>query len=1465
MLRKVCWLLFCFIFVTNTFGQEQVYKGELSEGDEVNEWGSHQDTYTIEVPAGKLLIASLYSEDFDTYLTIITPNGEKVTSDDFLSLSYSQVELVSDKSAAHTVLVTSGGLLGNYRLKLSLKEGKPSEEFLLNQEAEKLISKSHSYRDQGEFILALEVLDKALSIEKKLGYRFYEGNLLYLKGLIYQQQGKLDISLEHFEAFLQIIHQEDDLRTKGWELNVIYEISKTYLQQLEQQELDLDLENFQEALALARELDNEEEIIEAIINIADSLLVQGFIYWENGQYEQALVISHQALRFYQQINVQEKEGMVLLLEGRIYSDWGQLDQGLQSYKQALEIYQEMQDKETEKSTLYKIAVIYRTKEELGKALENLEQALVISRKLQDKRSERTILDEIGFIHYNKGQLDKALEIFKQVLEINHELQDRADEQLTLTLIGLIYQQHGELDLALESHRQALEIVREVHDRAGEGNTLSNIALVYNDLGELDLALENYQQALEIMREVHDRAGEGTTLNDIALVYNDLGELDLALENYQQALEIMREVHDRAGEGTTLNDIALVYNDLGELDLALENYQQALEIMREVHDRAGEGTTLNDIALVYNGLGELDLALENYQQALEIMREVHNRAGEGTTLHNIGGVYNGLGELDLALENYQQALEIRREVEDRAGEGNTLHNIALVYHDFGELDLALENYHQSLEISREVKDRAGEGTTLNGIGFVHAHRGELDLALENYQKALEISREVKNRAGEGNALNSIGRVYDDRGELDLALKTFEQALEIMREVKDPIGEFTTLHNIAFVHQRRGELDLALKTFEQALEMMRETQYRTNENTILHNIAEVYHDRGELDLALEAYQQALEISREAKDRFGEGNTLNSIALIYNSRGELDLALENHQQVLEMMREVQYRAGEGTVLNNIALVYHNSGELDLALENYQKALEISREVQKRSSEFTALRHIAFVYQDHGKLDLALETFQQAIIVQETIRDLQYLEETKTFLLTENISIYQNTINLAIGLEKTNLAFSISEKAKSRSFLDQLGNTLPDVLKSADPELLAEFEKVNNRLNALDYQLHEAFNKGNDTAIITSQINELEKQYNRLLENIKLQNPEYVSLITIDPLDLEEVQNLLESQQTLISYFLTEEKSFAFVITKDSFETINLEVSEEHLTQTLQAFHESKQSTDIEHLSYSQEHLANLYNGLIKPLETKNLLTSNELIIASHSILHSVPFSALYNGEKYLSEEYQITHLPSASVLPFIQNKLNNNPNQEKILSMSYPRPLDSRGLTALTGAAEEARNLAELYGTEPFIGSRKATEENLRTEVAGKDIVLLASHGILNDESPLRSHIVLAPSGENSDTDGLLTVQEVYGLDLTAANLVVLSACETAGGKLSSGDDLVGLTRAFIYAGTPSLVATLWAVNDESTKILMVQFHKNIKDGMNYAEALGEAQAYLRSNPKYTHPYYWAPFVLVGSKGL
>jgi CHAT domain-containing protein/Tfp pilus assembly protein PilF len=935
------------------------------------------------------------------------------------------------------------------------------------------------------------------------------------------------------------------------------------------------------------------------------------------------------------------------------------------------------------------------------------------------------------------------------------------------------------------------------------------------------ALAKFREARELYHALGELEKEADALTGVGLAYDYLGQPEKALAAQQAALNLARQAASRRVEQDALFNIGEVYVHLGQYQESLSYYQQALTIAREMGDQNGEGNTLNRIGVVYHNQGRYAEALESFQQALSIYQEAGNRTWEGNTLNNIGLEYEAQGRYARALESFQQTLSIYREMGNRTGEGNTLHNIGAVYYGQGRYAKALEMYQQALAIAREMGDRDGEGTTLNNIGTVYDEQGRYAEALESFQQALAIAREVGDQNGEGNALNNIGAVYEVQGRNAEALESFQQALTIRQGLGD----------------------------------------RAKEGISLNNIGAVYYDQGHYAEAREMYQQALAIAREVGDRAGEGNALHNIGNIYQAQGRYAEALESFQQALAIAHEVGDRAGEGNTLGSIGAVYDKQGRYAEALEMYQQALAIRREVGDRAGEGRALTQIGTVYDAQERYTEALKYYQQAMDVLEAVRALAGSELGRAAFIAEYAGLYARVASLFHQQGHDEEAFFASERGRARAFLDSLATGHVELTDNEAAALLAREQEAYKSRQAAQVALVRARALDPpDPALVAdleAQLAEAEATYTKALADIEARGDQLAALTPgrSTVLTLSDVQALLDQQTTLVSYFVIGDETLAFIVTHDSFHTVVLDVDPEELVTQIKAFHDFP-NLNVAHLDSAVA----LYGWLIEPL--KEYLPSRgsgqrampHLAIVPHSALHYLPFAALTDGQRYLVDDYVITYLPSASALPFIQANVGGTGLP---LILGNPTTGDPK-LRPLNFAEQEAQAIATLYDVQPLLGET-ATESALWEQVSQAGILHLAAHGGYNRYNPLYSAIALAPDGEN---DGQLEVHEVYGLDLKNADLVVLSACQTQIGELSAGDEVVGLNRAFLYAGTPSVMASLWHVDDAATALLMEHFYTHLRAGLGKAEALRQAQIDVRT--EYPHPYYWAAFVLTGDAG-
>lgn len=609
-------------------------------------------------------------------------------------------------------------------------------------------------------------------------------------------------------------------------------------------------------------------------------------------------------------------------------------------------------------------------------------------------------------------------------------------------------------------------------------------------------------------------------------------------------------------------------------------------------------------------------------------------------------------------------------------------------------------------------------------------------------------------------------------------------------------------------------------------------------------------------------------------------------YRHVGRLKDALAQYQKAFNYINEwgsknvskVELYTGMGQV----HLIQQNFPQ---ALKNFETGLAIAETEKRPDAISSASRGIGDVLSQAGKPAEAIPYYQTAVQQIESMRSLLRSEEFRQSYFEGGLETYVSMMLALSTVGQHEEAFNYSERARSRVFLDILGSKVQ--LSKVKSGLLEEERTLQERIAAVKARLASGVDVEDgeiDRGSLQRDLREAEAAYGAFLQRVRKQDKEQASLMSVEPLALKEVQELLDPGQTLIEYFVTGPNTFVWVVDKDRVQFVRVELPREKLADLVKTLRESIFS--LGEKSKFNEVSAALYKHLIGPLLPH--ISGKELIIVPHDVLHYLPFHALLSPDgRYLIEKYPLYYLSSASLLQFTKEK--RRAMGEKVLTLGNPDLGDPK--MNLQFAELEAKEVRELYPQSTVLLKKEATEEKAKTLSPRSDILHFATHAELNEDDPLSSAILLAKSEKE---DGRLEVREIFGMDLKA-NLVVLSACETGLGKLSSGDELVGLTRAFIYAGTPSVVASLWNVEDSSTAALMASFYRNLKT-MTKVEALRQAQLELirgqassdllarrgvggigklgevpqtkSDSPgsvpvsvSTSHPYFWAPFILVG----
>lgn len=492
-------------------------------------------------------------------------------------------------------------------------------------------------------------------------------------------------------------------------------------------------------------------------------------------------------------------------------------------------------------------------------------------------------------------------------------------------------------------------------------------------------------------------------------------------------------------------------------------------------------------------------------------------------------------------------------------------------------------------------------------------------------------------------------------------------------------------------------------------------------------------------------------------------------------------------------------------------------------------------------------------GQIGKAIDFYKKSINEIERQRATVNTEAFKIGFVRNKQDDYKNLVSLLISENRPGEAFEYAERAKARALVDMLASKNKLAVKGNDSEatvtaLLSDSNKEAGTSIAAIYQRR---------GISGTRYLEGGPSIRQKLAGI---DPETASLISVSVPGVKELQSLLPAGETLIEYFGGGKEFFAFVVDNQSVQAVKL--NGEGLHEDVLAFRKwvspgageergsrnlKRQQADTRTASASA---GQLYERLFKPLEPH--IRNKNITIVPHDALHYLPFAALNTGRDYLIDRYSIRMLPSASVMKYLRKAAPGKTTTALILgnpdldNPSFDLPYAEKEATAVGGL---------IKGSKVFL-RKQATKAEVKKSGSSAQFIHFASHGIFKPEHPLESGLALA---KDADGNGMLTVGELYEMRL-GADLITLSACETALGKIEKGDDVVGITRGFLYAGANTIVSSLWQVDDEATGILMLNFYKQLKKS-DKRTALRNAQLSLRNGSK-SHPYYWAAFQLTGA---
>jgi CHAT domain-containing protein len=538
------------------------------------------------------------------------------------------------------------------------------------------------------------------------------------------------------------------------------------------------------------------------------------------------------------------------------------------------------------------------------------------------------------------------------------------------------------------------------------------------------------------------------------------------------------------------------------------------------------------------------------------------------------------------------------------------------------------------------------------------------------------------------------------------------------------------------------------------------------------------------------------------------------------------------------------EAHIISSLGHAYRYQKDYPRALATLAKALQIAEGQRQTLTIQTASSAMADIYLETNRPAEAIPYFKKAIDTIESTRAMLESEELRTSFFENKGFVYGGIILAQLGAKNVEEAFNYNERARSRAFLDILGSK---VQLGRHGALVEEERALQAKIAALKANQDEDEEGESDPRRLRQELDAAQRAYNDFLAKVRKESKEQASLMSVEPLTLKQVQELLDPGVTVLQYFVPRGRAVLWVIERDRVNLVTLSLSRSELIAKIGALRES--ISDIGEKNKFKPVSSELYRALLEP--ALPYIRGKELLIIPHDAMHYLPFQALISPQgKYLIQDYAVRYLSSASLMQFTREK--KRASRDRVLALGNPDLGDPA--FALRFAEREVNEVTTVFPKSAVYVRAEATKRRAVSLGPNYDILHFAVHGELKEDDPLGSGLLLVGEGKG---DGKLTVDEIFSLHLNA-DTVILSACETGLGKIGGGDEVIGLTRAFIYAGTPSIVTTLWKVNDRASYELMREFYQHLKTGKK-SEALRQAQ--LQTMKEFPEPFYWAAYQLTG----
>jgi CHAT domain-containing protein len=903
------------------------------------------------------------------------------------------------------------------------------------------------------------------------------------------------------------------------------------------------------------------------------------------------------------------------------------------------------------------------------------------------------------------------------------------------------------------------------------------------------------------------------------------------------------------------------------------------------------TDLNELAAAFYRLSpEQSLAI--YEVATQVAIKLNDPKLIATTYYESGRVYSASNQFSKAVDVYEKSRGYFEQARLRRDLIYVLSDLGATYFILEDYQKAKDYSEQSITLAEELRDSNappsalpedyGRARALQTLADINRRDGDHSQAIEKLQASLTIYQQLSRGDSSYNFyiagdLMALGRVYTEAGDNSGALAYLNQAVDIVRTLNDSDMMASLRNSIGVLYTEQEDYAQAKEQFDQSLKIYTGDKNQRETARVLLNLGVIEQRQHLYDEALMNFKSSLQTAKPTSNIDVAIAANEGIGVVLTAKHDFVGAIESLSIGLALAKQTGNKTRQAEILWRSSQAYYAQGNYSQSTELAESALTLARASHLLKLTYLGTTTLGESLAAQKKPDLAIETLKDAVEQLEALREHVAGSELETQLFLENkVASYNALVDLLIGQGKALDALLYAERAKGRVLLDVLRDGKPDFAKALTPAEKAETQRLNRRVSEINDTIRkqEVANSSSLNSLY-AQLDAARVEYRSFQDalyvthpNLRIRSGHTALLSTAD------LNGLTADGETVyLEYVAAKDGVSLFVLSKNKangapeVKAYHIAIKPEDLNRRVDEFHDALAEQRLSYATGARE----LYTLLIAPAE-QQLRGVGTICIVPDSFLWNVPFQALMTPrERFLIEDHALYYAPSLSVLREMNRKKSKSETTNTSL-IAFGNPVvgkDERrnaDLCPLPEAEQEVSSIAKYFdkkNTRVFIG-RDASEKSFKTLAPTYSIVHLATHGVIDNRQPLYSHLLLTKTEGDAENDGRLEARQIMDMNLNA-DLAVLSACETANGKVAPGEGVIGVSWAFFVAGTRSMLVSQWKVNSASTAELMKEFYRALgsnKGPNKKANSFKNAILRMLNDPRYQHPFYWATFVLLGT---